>query len=61
MSGQSNPLEYLREAKRGLTPEQQRICDDFVIGILSLHVPEQVWRDAVDMGVRLARREAPKG
>ena len=59
-SGDSN-LDCLREAKRGLTPEQQRICDDFVIGVLLLHVPEQVWRDAVDMGVRLARREGPKG
>ena len=28
-----NPLDYLREAKRDLTPEQQRTCDDFVIGI----------------------------
>jgi hypothetical protein len=53
-----NPLDYLRESKRGLTPGQQRIVDDFVIGILSLHVTEQVWRDAVDMGVRLARRES---
>jgi len=49
-----NLLDYLREAKRGLTPEQQRVCDDFVIGVLSLHVPEQVWKDAVDMAVRLA-------
>jgi hypothetical protein len=60
LNGQSN-LDYLREAKRGLTPEQQTVCDDFVIGILSLHVSEQTWRDAVDMGVRLARREEPKG
>jgi len=60
-SGQGNLLDYLREAKRGLTPEQQRLCDDFVIGVLSLHVTEQVWRDAVDLGVRLAKREKPKG
>jgi hypothetical protein len=53
-STQNNLLDYLREAKRDLTPEQQRVCDDFVIGILLLHVPEQVWRHAVDMGVRLA-------
>jgi hypothetical protein len=57
-----NPLDYLRDAKRAasLTPEQERVCDDFVIGILSLHVPEQVWRDAVDMGVRLAVRQKPQ-
>jgi hypothetical protein len=60
VNGQSN-VDFLREAKRGLDPEQQRVCDDFVIGILSLHVSEQTWRDAVDMGVRLARMEKPKG
>jgi len=49
--GVSNLLDYLRESKRGLTPEQQRMRDDFVLGILSLHVPEQVWRDAVDMSL----------
>jgi len=52
-------LGYLREAKRGLTPDQAQAVDDFVIGILSLHVSDQVWKDAVDMGVRLARREKP--
>jgi hypothetical protein len=59
--GQGNLLDYLCEAKRAasLTPAQERVCDDFVIGVLSLHVPEQVWRDAVEMGVRLARREKP--
>jgi hypothetical protein len=36
------------------------MCDDFVIGILSLHVPEQVWRDAVDMGERLATKPFKK-
>jgi len=56
VDGQSNPLDYLREAKRNLTPEQERICDDFVIGLLSLHVSEQIWKDAVDMAVRLAKR-----
>ena len=58
-----NPLDYLRQVKANLTPEQQRVCDDFVIGILSLHVAEQVWRDAVDMGVRLATRptSGPEG
>jgi hypothetical protein len=61
MSGQNNLLDYLCKAKRGLTPEQERICDDFVIDVLSLHVSEQVWRDAVDMAVRLARREKPQG
>ena len=54
--GFSNLLDYLRESKRDLTPEQQRTCDDFVIGILSLHVPEQVLKDAVDMGARPATR-----
>ena len=52
-----NPLGYLREAKRDLTPEQQRTCDDLVLGVLSLHVSDQVWRDAVDMAVRLAGRK----
>ena len=56
-----NLLDYLREAKQRMTPEQERMCDDFVIGVLSLHVSEQVWRDAVDMAVRLARREKPQG
>jgi len=56
-----NLLDYLREAKQGMTPEQERMCDDFVIGVLSLHVSEQVWRDAVVMAVRLARREKPQG
>ena len=51
-----NPLDYLRDAKRELTLEQAQTVDDFVIGVLSLHVPEQVWRDAVDMAVRLATR-----
>jgi len=36
------------------------MCDDFVIGILSLHVPEQLWRDAVDMGERLATKPFKK-
>jgi hypothetical protein len=61
MNGPSNPLDYLKAAKAGLDPEQQRICDDFVIGALSLHVTEQVWKDSVDFAVRLARREKPKG
>jgi hypothetical protein len=54
-----NPLDCLREAKRAasLTPEQARVCDDLVIGILSLHVTEQVWRDAVEVGVRLAKKK----
>ena len=39
-------LDYLREAKVDLTPEEQRMCDDFALGVLSLHVPQQVWRDA---------------
>ena len=56
-----NLLDYLREAKQRMTPEQERMCDDFVIGVLSLHVSEQVWRDAVVMAVRLARREKPQG
>ena len=60
-SGQSNPLDYLREAKRGLTPEQERICHDFVIGILSIHVPEQVWKDAVEMAVRMASKKSAHG
>ena len=53
---QNNLLDYLRGSKRGLTPEQQRMCDDFVLGVLSLHVPEQVWEDAVDMAVRMATK-----
>jgi len=53
----SNPmLDYLREAKCCLTREQERVCDDFVIGLLSLHVSEQVWRDTVEMAVRLAKK-----
>jgi len=58
----SNPtLDYLREAKRCLTPEQERICDDFVIGLLSIRVPEQVWKDAVEMAVRLASKKSAHG
>jgi hypothetical protein len=54
-----NPLDYLSTAKRaaGLTPEQERMCDDFVLGVLSLHVSEQTWRDAVEMGIRLATKQ----
>jgi hypothetical protein len=37
-----NLLDYLREAKQGMTPRQERMCDDFVIGVLSFHVTEQV-------------------
>jgi hypothetical protein len=32
------------------------MCDEFVIGVLSLHVPEQVWRDAVQNAVKLATK-----
>ena len=31
-----------------LTPEQKHRVTDFVLGILSLHVSEQTWWDAVD-------------
>jgi hypothetical protein len=56
------------EAKAAIQPQglrgpgfySSRMCDDFVIGILSLHVPEQVWRDAVDMGERLATKPFKK-
>jgi len=57
----SNPLEYLCEAKRSLTAEKERICDDLVIGLLSIHVPEQVWKDAVEMAVRLASKKSAHG
>jgi hypothetical protein len=52
-------LDYLREAKRGLTPDQAQAVDDFVIGILSLHVSDQVWIDTVQMAVRMARKQKP--
>jgi len=52
-------LGYLREAKANLNPQKQSDVDHLLIKILSVRVPEQVWRDAVDMGVRLARREKP--
>lgn len=54
---QNNLLDY----PRGLTPEQRGMCDDFALGILSLHVPEQVWKDAVDMGVRMATKREHHG
>ena len=54
MNGNSN-LAYLREAKRGLTSEQQDACDHIMLGIVSVHIPEQVWNDAVGVAVRLAK------
>ena len=51
-------LAYVREAKRTLTFEQAQAVDDMLIGILSTIVSEQAWKDAVQMAVRLARREA---
>jgi hypothetical protein len=57
MTGDSN-LAYLREAKQGLGYEPAKAADDFLIGILSTIVSEQAWRDAIQMAVRMARREA---
>ena len=51
-----NPLDYLREAKRGLNSQQEQHCDHLLIGILSVRIPEQQWKDAVQMAVRLARK-----
>ena len=48
-------LQILREAKRGLTPEQQDACDHLVLGILSVHIPAHVWRDALATAARLAK------
>jgi hypothetical protein len=55
-----NLLEYLHQVKANLSAEQQCYVDDFVIGILSLRVTEQVWKDAIDMGVRLATKRDQK-
>jgi hypothetical protein len=54
-------LDFLREAKRGLDPDHARAVDDLLLGILSILVADQVWIDAVQMAVRMARREKPKG
>ena len=51
-----NPLDYLREAKRALNSQQEQHCDHLLIGILSVRIPEQQWKDAVQMAVRLARK-----
>lgn len=51
-------LDYLREAKQGLGYEQAKAADDFLIGILSTIVSEQAWKDAIQMAVRMASREA---
>jgi hypothetical protein len=60
MSGQSK-LDLLREAKSGLDPEQARRVDDLLLGILSVLVDDRVWIDAVQLAVRMARREKPQG
>jgi len=52
-------LGYLREAKANLNPQQQSAVDHLLIKILSVRVPEQVCKDAVQMAVRMARREKP--
>ena len=46
-------LDYLREAKAGLNPQQQDGVDDALLGILSVHIPPQLWADTVDRAVRL--------
>ena len=55
-----NLLDYLRDVKRGLSPEQARTCDDLLLGMLSILFSRQVWEDTVQMAVRMARREKPR-
>ncbi len=56
MTGDSN-LGYLREVKQGFGYKQAKAADDFLIGILSTIVSE-ARKDAIQMAVRMARREA---
>lgn len=35
--------------------------DDFVTGVLSIHVPDQVWRNAVETAVRIATKTRREG
>jgi len=57
MTSDSN-LGYLREVKQGFGYKQAKAADDFLIGILSTIVSERARKDAIQMAVRMARREA---
>jgi hypothetical protein len=52
-------LIYLREIKTALTSRRQNDLDDVLIGILSIRIPEQEWQAAVQLAVKLARKEKP--
>lgn len=58
VNGEGN-LAYLQEAQANVTYEQKHACDVLLIGVLSVHVPERVWRDAVRTAVTLATKEKP--
>jgi len=57
MSGPSN-LQYLRAAKRtaALTPQQEQECDHVLIGVTSMGIPEEQWKDRVDLAVRMVTK-----
>lgn len=57
MSGPSN-LQYLRAAKRtaALTPQQEQECDHVLIGITSVRIPEEQWKDMVDLALRMVTK-----
>ena len=57
MTSDSN-LGYLREVKQGFGYKQAKAADDFLIDILSTIVSERARKDAIQMAVRMARREA---
>jgi hypothetical protein len=58
MSGHSNLLDYLHEAKRGLGPEQAQAVDDLLLGMSSVLISRDVWESCVQMAVKLAEKRA---
>jgi len=51
-------LEYLRTAKctAALALQQEQECDHVLIGSASVKIPEEQWKDLVDLAVRMVTK-----
>lgn len=49
-----NRLAVLRRAMADLTPAQRDVCQDFLLGFVSVYVPEETWDECVRASVGVA-------